>query len=150
MCTSTKNAVETFLLDLDPKVSLAERIRAGNYGYVNPDITPENFTLTVPAGKREVVLYDPKGYTSSEAMIARMKADGYVPATLDDALAMGQKYPDRQRANPIVFLGSVWPDPNGYQRVPVLVGWFGGRWLCLVGFGGGWLDFCRFAAVRES
>lgn len=92
MTNKKTEEVEAFALDLDPTVPLPEQVRRGNYGYVNPALTPENFRLTVPAGKRRVVLYDPHGFVSSEEMIRRMRADGCVPATLDDALAMGAKH----------------------------------------------------------
>ena len=140
---------ETFVLDLDPKVPLADRIRAGKYYYVDPAITPEHFTLTL-SGKREVILFDPHGAVSSEEMIRRMKADHCVPATLDDCLVMGRQFPDRQCINPIVFLGMVWRGPGGYRHVPVLDDWFGGRGLYLYWFDDDWHDFYRFAAVRES
>jgi hypothetical protein len=85
----------------DPSIPLPEQIRKGNYGYVNEHYTPQNFTLTL-TGNREVVLFDPNGFVSSKEMIRRMKRDGFVPATIDDALAMGTKFPDRQKQNPIV------------------------------------------------
>jgi len=154
MSTSTPKpatqAAETLILSLDPSVSLQDQVARGKYGYVNPNYTPDNFRLTAPAAKREVVLYDPRGYVSSEEMIARMKADGNKPAGIDDCLAMGAQHPERQRRNPIVFLGTVWCDSVGSRRVPVLDGWNGGRWLFLCWFVGDWVGGCRFAAVRES
>ena len=146
-----KTQFETFVLNLPgPTIPLEEQIRRGNHKYSNPAINAGNFQLTIPAGKREVVLYDPRGYVSSEEMIRRMEADGYKPATLDDCLAMGAQHPDRQRQNPIVFLGSVWCDPVGYRHVPVLDDWGGVRLLLLCWFDDGWSDVCRVAAVREK
>lgn len=136
--------VETLVLNLDPSIPLAEQIRRGNYTYVNSVITPNNFHLMVPAGKRDIILYDPRGYVSSEEMVRWMKGDGCVPATLDDALAMGQQYPDRQRRNPIVFLGTIWPVAFGIRHVSVLYG----RSLELSWFDNTWNMLCRFAAVR--
>jgi hypothetical protein len=141
--------LDTFTVTLDPTIGMAEWVRRGNYEYANPDIRERNFKLT-PTGTREVVLYDPKGAVSSEEMIRRMKADGYKPAGIDDCLAMGAQFPERQRQNPIVFLGSVWRGPVGGQLVPVLYGWRGRRKLGLGWFDGGWGGSYRFAAVRES
>jgi hypothetical protein len=154
---STKTAIqrETFALTLDPTVPLSEQVRMGTYGELNGNYKPENFTLTL-TGNREVVLFDPQGAVSSEEMIARMKAEGYVPALIDDALAMGVQYPDRQKKNAIVFLGTLFHDHDscGDERVPLLDGWEdvseGGRLLLLGWFGNEWPDGCRFAAVRES
>ncbi len=147
--TSTETVREGFALVLDPSVPLEEQVQRGNYNYANPAITQEHFSLTLSGGC-EVVLFDPHGTVSSEEMVRRMKQDGYVPATLDDALAMGTQFPERQRQNPIVFLGSVWRDGDGSRRVPVLFDWSGERGLGLGWFVYGWSVRCRFAAVRES
>lgn len=142
---------ETFMLDLDPGVPLAEQISRGNYDYVHEYYTPENFQLT-KAGKREIMLYDPKGDASSGEMIRRMAENGDRPAVLDDALELGYKFPARQRQNPIVFLGeeTVWRGPDGNRRAPVLREWSDERGLDLCWFGDAWHAGCRFAAVRES
>lgn len=149
MSTSTHSVRETFAVAIDPSVRLAEQIRCGNYVYVNASIKPKNFTLTLPAGEREVVLFDPHGYASSDEVIACMKRDEYVPATLDDALAFGATYPDRQRRNPIVFLGTMWRSPGG-NGIPMLSVRRRGRVLNLGWFEYNWYNHCRFAAVRES
>ena len=141
---------ETLVLDLNPTIPPETQIQRGNYNYANPDINTRNFNFTLPAGKREIVLYDPKGFVSSEEMIRRMKEDGCVPGVIDDCLAMGQQHPNRQRGNPIVFLGSVWRGAHGRRRVPVLVDCHGERKLSLCWFGDGWYGRYRFAAVRES
>lgn len=148
MSTKTAQTTETYPVTLDPTVSLPDQIKAGNYGFVNSLYTAENFTLTL-TGERDIVLVDPRGFVSSEAMIARMKADGFVPATIDDCLAFGTTFPERQRKNPIVFLGTVFRVPYGYRHVPVLGHWRGERGLILGWFGFDWGDDYRFAAVRE-
>jgi len=141
---------EEFLIEIDPRVPFEERVRRGNYDYVNENITPDNFKLT-KSGKRKIVLYDPKGAVSSEEMIRRMTENQDRPAVLDDALELGYKFPERQRQNPIVFLGeeTLWRYPDGDRRVPVLGRWGGGRQLDLGWFGLGWRASYRFAAVRE-
>jgi hypothetical protein len=149
MSTKTASTIETFSVVLDPKVSLQDQIQAGNYGSVDKQFTPKNFKLAL-IGNREIVLFDPGCVTSSRKMIARMKAGGFVPATIDDCLALGATFPERQRKNPIAFLGTVWPDPNDYRHVPVLNVWNNKRELLLNLFGRSWHDYYRFAAVRES
>lgn len=139
-----QKTAETFVLNLDPTIPLEEQIQRGNYDYINPNFNTCNFQLTL-SGKREIILYDPRGSVSSEEMIRRMGADGRVPATLDDAVAFGVQFPDRQRENHLVFLGTIW---SGARRVPALSDWYFGRGLCLCLFGRGWGDGCRFAADR--
>lgn len=141
---------EEFLIEIDPNVSFEVRVQRGNYGFVNENIRPANFNLT-KSGKRRIVLYDPKGDVSSKEMTRRMAENGDRPAVLDDALELGYKFPDRQRKNPIVFLGeeTVWQGPGGDRRVPVLSEWYDLRELSLSWFDRDWFAFCRFAAVRE-
>jgi hypothetical protein len=148
MTTKTAPTTETYPVTLDPTVSLDEQIKAGNYGYVNTLYKARNFKLTL-AGSREIVLFDAGGSVTSETMIARMKAEGFIPATLDDALAMGAKYPTRQKKNPIVFLGTVFRGPGDGRRVPVLGNGDGKRGLNLNWFDDDWFLYFRFAAVRE-
>jgi hypothetical protein len=148
MFTKTTVQRETFALTLDSAVSVSEMIRRGNYGYVSDDYAPANLNLTL-TGPREVVLFDSKGSVYSKEMIARMKAEGYVPATIDDALAMGAQFPDRQKENAIVFLGTTWAAPGRDRHVPVLSRWEARRELQLHWFGHVWHARCRFAAVRE-
>lgn len=145
----TSNQAETFVLYLNPAIPLEEQIQRGNYKFTHPAINLTNFSLTLPAGKRRIVLYDPKGPATSEQIVARMKADGYIPAILDDALAMGQQRPNRQRQNPIVFLGTVWRDTTYRCFVPVLGQWCGRRDLNLIRFSHNCTS-ARFAAIKVS
>lgn len=149
MLQSKKREVKPFGLDLDAAVSLTKWIKRGHYDYVNANYTPENFRLTL-SGRRKIALIDPRGCVSSREMIRRMKHEGLVPATLDAALAFCVAYPERQRHNPLVFLGTVWRDPSGNRRVPVLFGCDNKRKLHLGWFDQEWFFFFRFATLRES
>jgi len=85
-------------------------------------------------------------------MIHRMKEDGYGPATLDDALAMGVKFRGLQQTiGAILFIGTKWLDSDdGKYKVPCLKGGcIPERRLCLFEFKGTWWHFC-FAAVRKQ
>lgn len=152
MLALMKKKVEAFEFDLPgPTIPLAEQVRRGCYNYVDPAITaPGNFQLTLPAGSREIVLYDSRGFMKSDELIVRMQADGCVPAVIDDALACGAAYPERQRTNPVVFLGTIWRGADDRRLVPVLSAWNGERELDLRLFGCDWGGSYRFAAVRAS
>ncbi len=149
-------ALETFVLDLNSSVSLGEWIRLGSYDHVDENYGKESFRSQVGlmlTGRVQVVLYDPNGFVLTEDIVARMKEDGFVPAALDHALAMGAQYPERQTQNPIVFLGTERadgsPEPYGVKVVPALDDLKDGRRLCLYWSEGGWAGESRFAAVRE-
>ena len=148
MHTNTRKA-DTFVLDLNAQVSLEQQIRRGNYGYVNLNYyRPGSFALTL-SGRRKVVLYDTEGLISSQEMITRMRADRCAPATLDDALAFGAKFPDRHREHALVFLGTVWHGPLRCGHVPVLFECCGVRRLALCWVGTAWDGRYRFPAVCE-
>lgn len=148
MPTKAMLSYETYSVIRDPTVSIQEQINRGGYGYANPAINSGNFKLSL-SGSRDIVLYDPRGFVSSEEMIRRMDGDGFLSATLDDALAFGIEHPDRQCQNPIVFLGTVWRGSDRDRRVPVLNHWDGRRGLHLRWFDSVWDGSCRFAAVRK-
>ena len=149
MTTIADEQVESFSLDLNPTIPLAVQIRRGDYNYVDPAITvPRNFDLTVPVGHREVVLYRSLRFVYSEEVIARMQADGCVPGTLDDALALGQQFPDCQCQNRIVFLGTAWRVADNGHLVPILGWWPGGREFYLDWSDNGWPGEWLFAAVK--
>jgi hypothetical protein len=137
---------ESFRIKLNPNVSFEEQVHEGNYGYSDKFLTSANFQLSV-SGVRDVTLFDPGATSTTEEMIARMNAAGCVPALIDDALAMGIQFPDRQKTNPIVFLGSSYRASDGLQHFPVLVGWGGVRGLELYWFGDDWADLYEFAAI---
>jgi hypothetical protein len=79
-----------------------------------------------------------------------MIAKGLQPLTLKELLHLGVKYPDLQRKDWIVALGSKWRDPYGDVGVPYLYGDGGGRYLNLHWLGSDWYPHWRFAARRAS
>lgn len=139
-------------IELDPVVSFGEQLQRGNYkGGVHPDITADMYKLNRKV-RRRIVLYNPIGFVSTEAMERRIKQNGDRPCCLDDALGVGYKFPDRQRKNPLVCLGedSVCLDDGGNECAPVLDEWDGRRGLDLNPLVGGWSGRYRFPAVREE
>jgi hypothetical protein len=148
LCRQLSVETGTFSLVDDPKISLKDQISNGGYLFVDPAITDQNFKLSI-GGKRDLVLYtNPGDYLLPDEIIRCMNDDGYLPATLDDALAMGATFPEWQRQNPIIFLGTTWRDTEGHAHVPVLDVLHGGRGLDLPWFQSGWGADFRFAGVR--
>lgn len=132
---------------VDFGISLAEMIKAGNYDYINDDITSEHFPIK-GEGKWEVeiaLLHFNSFIASDEAI---KKADDPV-ILLPELLALGAQYPELQKQFPIVALGSVWQDRGGHRYVPDL--WRDGveRRLYLFLFERDWLPDYRFAVARK-
>jgi hypothetical protein len=144
---------EVIEITLDPSLSLAEQVRRGNYpeGCVHTAYTDGRVKLSGKAGKRTLVLLDPKGDVTIPEMVKRATALGLSRPIWDDSVAMGYQKPERQRQNPLVFpteetvLGDV-----GVSCVPILGGWIRKRSLGLDGAGDEFGGRCRFVFVRES
>lgn len=145
-----KKAKQSFKITFDTALSFADMVKAGNYGYANPNITAENFSLDAEGKtEEEVFILHFDRDISSEQAIAEMDKQGLRPATITHALAFGSQHPEEQRKYPIVFLGSSWVDSDGSRRVPCLGVDGDERLLGLRWFAYDWNAGCRFAAVRK-
>ena len=137
--------------------TLEQMIIAGHYDWKNDDLTAKRFPIKGGGiVEYEAMLIDPTRNTSSEDAVDLIKRtdskNQWMPAKMEHLLAFGAKYPDAQRKNPIVALGSVG-EVDGSRHVPCLswdgswralgLGWWGGS--C----GSSWGSSCRFLAVRK-
>jgi hypothetical protein len=103
-----------------PNLSLAERINAGSYGWVNSDIIEKRFPhnpTTVGTWEWELAGFN-HGISSEDAKVA-LEVDGWIVAKWEHELAYGAAFPEAQRRNPIIALGSVC-EMLGYRRVLAL------------------------------
>mgnify|MGYP001599690501 FL=1 len=140
----------SFFVTVDYGQTVEQLIRNGRYDWVNSDINGRNF----PSSERgraqiDIFLLNFDHDISSEDAIREMAKQGLRPATLKELLALGTAFPDLQRENPIVALGSTWRSPVGALRVPCLDGSGSYRHLRLFWFEGDWDPSRRFAAVRK-
>lgn len=129
--------------------SVEDGIKAGEYVWVNDDITQEHFP-TKRSGTAEIdveLVYFGDDVGVDEAF-AGLDRKGLRPAELHELLALGEKFPDLQSKFPIIALGSVLQSPTGGRGCPCLDRGGSGRGLN-VGWLGGWFGSCRFAAVRK-
>lgn len=111
----------TFNVVMDYSRSLKEMVKAGNYDWVNDDITKKHFPVK-GKGKQEatVTLFHFNRAVKSDEVIAEMDKQDFQPTKIEHLLALGEKCPDLQKEFPIVALGSVWQNPNGNRNVPYL------------------------------
>lgn len=126
--------------------TIEQLVEAGQYDWVNGVINSRNF-LSREKGEVQIDIHLLNfDRTSSEDIISAMDRQGFRPASLEELLALGAAYPDLQRENPIVALGSTYPIDQG---VPCLSRNDGYRRLSLIWFEGDWGPSWRFAAVRK-
>lgn len=133
---------------LDYSMSLQEMIAAGQYDWVNPDITAKRFPLT-GKGTHDLVgkLIHLNRPVSSEEVVAELDKMGLRPATIEELLAFGAA-PDLQRNFPVLALGSSCLVDSG-RRVACLSRDGAERGLDLYWWSGRWNDDYRFLAVRK-
>ncbi len=130
--------------------SLDEMKKAGNYDWMNDDITAERFPIK-GEGIKELVpeLIHFNRSISSDNALAELDKMGLRPATIEELLAFGETFPEMQCKFPIIALGSVCR-VVGNRRVPYLDEDASERNLDLLWFGGDWNADCRFLAVRKE
>jgi hypothetical protein len=133
------------------QVGLEDQKAAGNYDWVNSDITVERFPLTLPAGPQDLALAHFDVDVSSEQVEAWAVAHGYEPALIDDLLAVGAhgEYRELQRQFPIVALKSS-AVIRGLRHVPCLYGLDSHRSLRLNFWDYDWRALYRFLFRKVS
>ncbi|MCX6778740.1 MAG: hypothetical protein NTU97_00725 [Candidatus Magasanikbacteria bacterium] len=88
---------------------------------------------------------------SYEEVLVKMNRQNLRPALYEEGLFFAGKYPDEQRAAPIIILGSIWTYPDGCRRLACLGGGENSkRSLFLLGIDGYTFgEHYRFLAVRK-
>lgn len=145
---------EVIILSVDYNKSLDQMISAGNYDCKNDDLNAKNFPVKGEGVQWfEFDLVDPKKDISSGGALKLLQKDSdpanpWMPAQTEHLLALGAAFPDLQRKNPIVALGSV-AEVDGRRRVPCLYEVGSRRDLYLRSFGYDWSSGFRFLRVRK-
>ncbi|NMB91569.1 hypothetical protein GYA37_01825 [candidate division WWE3 bacterium] len=88
--------------------TIKELVKDGNYDWASSDVSAENFEEDFKEDVKDtkVFLINFKRSISSRDAISEMDKYGLRPAALKELLSFGFKYPDEQKKNPIVALGS--------------------------------------------
>jgi len=135
---------------IDYTKTLAEMISAGKYDWTDSDITSNSFPVKGEGKQeREHVLFHFNRFISSDDVIKEMDKAGFQPAVIEELLALGEAQPELQKQFPIVALGSVWRDSDGYCHVPCLSRYGVERGLNLDYFEDDWDEDYRFLARRK-
>lgn len=142
------NKVFTVMVNYD--LPLKEMIKAGEYDWVNSDITQKYFPVKGNGqAERELILVHFGRSMSSDKVLNELTRQGLKPAKIEDLLALGSLRKELQRKFPIIAFGSVWTIPDGYRFVTYLSGRDSERRLDLYWYDLVWGDICRFLASRK-
>lgn len=141
---------ENLTITVNYGLSFAEMIAAGHYDWTNSDITEERFPVKgIGKVERNIELIHFGYDIASDDAVKELARRGPRPATTEELLAFGTKYPELQRKFSIVALGSS-AHVSGRRYVPFLCRLGAKRNLYLFWWGVGWLDVYRFLAVRNK
>ena len=128
--------------------SFSDSIVPLKFGYVNPNITEQNFPMQQGDNDpMEYKVFHFGGSISSENVIKAMTKENYRPATLRELLRWAKD--NWNGLDRIVALGQIWLDEVGTPFVVVLILDDGKRKLYLHWFDFGWLDNYCVLAVRK-
>ncbi|MBI4090447.1 MAG: hypothetical protein HY422_00305 [Candidatus Komeilibacteria bacterium] len=146
---STSGAT-TYPVTIDYADTFEQRLASGRYDWKNSDIKEKNFPIKGEGTvERNLELAHYGKDMSTDAVLAAIDAQGYRPATIEELLAFGAKYPELQREFPIVALGSVWRHWRGDRHVAYLSRDGDGRGLDLHWIESDWFAVFRFLVVRK-
>lgn len=132
-----------------PGLSFAERIKRGDYGWANSDLTEKKFPITADqVGEWEWKLFHFNRSISSEEAIRLIQEDGFEAGQIGHILTFGEIFPEEQRKCPIIGLGSV-AKTFLFRIVPGLWHDDGWRKLNLDWSDVDWHGLYRFLGVRR-
>ena len=163
---SQRNA---YVVPVDYDLAHVEQIKVGNYDWIteydnnliqlDPSVTYKKdakpraeHLFSFPKGQHDVriTLVDPEGELTDNQVLAKMEDLNLRPTVSAETLALGATFPDLQRENPLVGLGSAWVASDGDRDCLYLGRDSGGRYLDL-GWGGcPFSARCRFPAVCKD
>jgi hypothetical protein len=139
----------SYPITIDHSLTLNQMIALGKYDWVNPDITADRFPIKGEGKKKKVVeLVHFNRDISSENAVKELKKMGLRPATIEELLAFGAKYPEIQRKFLVISLGSSC-ELGGRRSVACLRRLGSGRGLNLSFWDGVWGGHYRFLGVRD-
>lgn len=107
--------------------------------------------VPVPNGEIEqrLTLLHLDRYAKTKEVLAEMEKLNLRPTSSHETLAFAAAHPDVQRKFPLIGLGSVWVDSDGYRVSLYLCRFSDKRDLGLRLYGREWRDRCHFLAIRK-
>ncbi len=149
---SSESTTETYTVEVDYDLTLAEVIKAGKFESVNSSI--RSLFYSDKEGKETVVieLVHLDSDIGTDEALGELDKRGYRPATVFELAALGAAKPDLQKNFPILSLASSAQAPTGKTLWPILDKRDGDRIFNLVWGSlnvGEWTAHTRFAAVRR-
>jgi len=132
-----------------------EKIAAVEYAYVEGSVVENAIYFPPPRGEGKKEVYVeffrfPRGSESGEEVVKELDKRGYLTATIDELLVLGQKDPlDDDFYCNVVALGSPAACPDGKLLVPYICGNRQERKLALCSFTCEWASHFIFLVLHK-
>lgn len=137
-----------FVIEIPTDLTITQMVQLGKYNWANEHIGKLFKSDPTLTGKWECELIEAKKSISSKAANELCNQDGWESAKVDHLLIFGATYPEIQRKNWIVGLGS-YAHLNGQLCVLVLNSYRARRYISLYGWFDVWDKDYRFLRVRK-
>ena len=140
--------IQTYTVTVDYGKTLESMVENGKYDYFNEKIIEIFLVNGDGTVEVDLELVHLNKQASTNEVKDYLEANGLRPATLEEILAFGAKYPEIQREFPIIALGP----SNVYRNAVPFLGSdrFQARFLILDSYDlSPWTEICRFLAVRK-
>ena len=140
-------STETCTVTIDHRQTFEQMLAAGDYDHVNRHITEASFPMARgDAAEWELTLVHIGRVASTDELLHQLDVLGVRSARIEELLAFGATYPQRQRQFPIVAVGAL----DAYRRRPFLWGSPRVRHLDLRFDEKIWSGNIRFLTVRAA
>lgn len=115
---------------VDCKKSVEDLIKLGFYSYVDKNITSANFPTKRKGAYRTEIKFIPSRFISFTEELIGLAQMNYRPADIKEFLSFGEQHQMARLlgVSPIVALGSVWKNGDGYNCFPRLEIGTGSHW----------------------
>jgi hypothetical protein len=142
----------SIILEFDCSLTFKQMLKACNFDWANPDITPENFPFLQCSGRKKMPLeiVSLSKNTVFESIFSKFSQKNLVFGTLFELLAVGMFLPYMQQKFQLYALGSYWERNDGQILVPYLLAHGASRGIELACRDYGWFKHSRILGIPAS
>lgn len=139
----------TFPVTVNYDIPIGDAVKTGNYDWVEDELAKISF-ISVGSGKESLaIILIQNTQISARNMPKELDRQGLRPANIQELLAFGAAYPEKQKEHPIVALGLLGQDSEGLHYAAYLDGLASQRSLRVTWMDYDWLSTYWYAAVRK-
>lgn len=154
--TALDQQTESRIIRIDYSTKFRKLAEAGNYDYIGHPVFNRKIQDLVPRKNSEgqtqleLLLVHFAEDLSTDEVLSRLEAAGFMPATALELCALGAQHQELQLCFKVIALGSRFMgEKHEAVKVLSLCRYQSMRTLELCSLNNNWIKTCRFAAVRN-